>query len=85
MLGAIVSTLGIGNMSSAVPKHPLDPLTSDEIVQVASLLKSNNSGASLHFKAVRCDLFDYDVEFLLNTPDCHHRATQECTPSISHS
>jgi hypothetical protein len=37
--------------------HPLDPLTSGEIIQVATLLKAQGSGESLHFKAVRISNF----------------------------
>jgi len=32
--------------------HPLDPLTSAEITQVAALVRSRGAGESLHFKAI---------------------------------
>jgi len=32
--------------------HPLDPLTADEIAQVAILVRSRGAGESLHFKAI---------------------------------
>ena len=34
------------------PKHPLDPLTATEIVQVSALLKPYGPGSGLHFKAI---------------------------------
>ena len=41
-------------MSYSTTKHPLDPLTSEEIIQVSTLLKTQGPGKeySLHFKAI---------------------------------
>ena len=41
-------------MSLQAEKHPLDPLTSEEIIQVSSLLKAHGPGKEngLHFKAI---------------------------------
>jgi primary-amine oxidase len=39
-------------MSISTAKHPLDPLTADEILQVSSLLKAKTPNKSLHFKIV---------------------------------
>jgi primary-amine oxidase len=36
----------------AEPKHPLDPLTSSEIIQVSTLLKEASPGKALHFKII---------------------------------
>jgi primary-amine oxidase len=39
-------------MSTSASKHPLDPLTADEIIQVSSLLKAKSPDKSLHFKII---------------------------------
>ncbi|KAE8451561.1 hypothetical protein EG329_003634 [Mollisiaceae sp. DMI_Dod_QoI] len=39
-------------MSSQGTKHPLDPLSAEEVVQVSSLLKSKSPDKSLHFKII---------------------------------
>jgi len=39
-------------MSASASKHPLDPLTADEILQVSSLLKAKSPEKSLHFKII---------------------------------
>jgi primary-amine oxidase len=39
-------------MPPSASKHPLDPLTADEILQVSSLLKSKTPEKSLHFKII---------------------------------
>jgi primary-amine oxidase len=41
-------------MSLEAQKHPLDPLTSEEIIQVSALLKTQGAGKEhgLHFKAI---------------------------------
>ena len=39
-------------MSTSIPKHPLDPLTADEILKVSALLKAHSPKQSLHFKII---------------------------------
>jgi primary-amine oxidase len=39
-------------MPSIASKHPLDPLTAEEILQVSVLLKASNPRKSLHFKII---------------------------------
>jgi primary-amine oxidase len=41
-------------MSYPAPKHPLDPLTSEEIIRVSTLLKTQGPGKDhgIHFKAI---------------------------------
>ncbi len=39
-------------MPTSASKHPLDPLTADEIIQVSSLLKTKSPDKSLHFKII---------------------------------
>lgn len=39
-------------MPTSASKHPLDPLTADEILQVSSLLKAKSPDKSLHFKII---------------------------------
>lgn len=39
-------------MAVSTSKHPLDPLTADEILQVSSLLKARTPEKTLHFKII---------------------------------
>ncbi|KAN0106449.1 putative copper amine oxidase [Hyaloscypha variabilis] len=39
-------------MATLASRHPLDPLTADEIIQVSSLLKAKSPDTSLHFKII---------------------------------
>jgi primary-amine oxidase len=39
-------------MSVSASKHPLDPLTADEILEVSSLLKAKSPDKNLHFKII---------------------------------